>query len=51
MLAANIWTEQGVSNAGVKDVTEGAEGFQAPLREQQCQPAISPIAPGDWTTN
>jgi hypothetical protein len=25
--------------------------FAAPWREQQCQQARSPGAPGDWTTN
>jgi len=27
MLAANHWTEQGEPNAGVREKTEGAEGF------------------------
>jgi hypothetical protein len=26
-------------------------GFVAPWKEQQCQPARPPGAPGDWTTN
>ena len=54
MLKANHWTEHGVPNGGVGEVTEGAEGVCSPMEGATVSTVPdppSPRAPGDWTTN
>ena len=42
MLAANHWTERGVSAGRVGEGTEELRGFTALWEEQQCQPTRTP---------
>ena len=51
MLIANYWTEGKVSLEELEKVLKELEGFAAPWRKQQCQPARPREALRDWTTN